>query len=269
MKKKIFNSQEKINSLKQEFKGSSDRAAAIIGGAFLEDILETILRYYFIGDKKHDSLLFEGNGILGTFSSKISLAYRIGLISKGEYEKLEVIRSIRNRFAHELSFLNFNEQSIASKCKNIEYPAHMITPDYGDENGEVKIYLDSEFCIEKAASDQPRAIFQEAIMVLMNLLGARLSVLNSKKNTSPPEFKDAIEVANEAVNLAESTLDFQVDLIKHREKISQLDITQPYLPDNRLSDENDLKKIEIVRRSFVKHMEIVKSAQEKYKKDEK
>ena len=48
MKKQQFKSQEKINFLKQEFKGSSDRAAAIIGGAFLEDYLEIMLQYYFI-----------------------------------------------------------------------------------------------------------------------------------------------------------------------------------------------------------------------------
>src|SRR5450830_482812 len=136
MKKKKFNSKEKINFLKQEFKGSSDRAAAIIGGAFLEDYLESMLQYYFIADTKHDSVIFEGNGPLSTFSAKISLCYRIGLISKNEYEKLEAIRAIRNKFAHELSFLNFFDQSIAARCKNIEYPVEMITPDY---EGEVEV----------------------------------------------------------------------------------------------------------------------------------
>lgn len=269
MKKQQFKSQEKINFLKQEFKGSSDRAAAIIGGAFLEDYLEIMLQYYFIEDKKHDSMIFEGNGPLSTFSAKISLCYRIGLISKGEYATLETVRAIRNRFAHELSFLNFSDQSIAAKCKNIEYPIEMITPDYEEKIEGIEVIEDIENMskldvkIIKANTDQPREVFQETVMVLMNLLNARLTVLNDKKNKAPIEFKSAVEVANEAVKLAQDAVEKQTKIIKLQESLSEKDESHLYSSEDKERDENYLQYLKRIRDSFIGYMKITENSHNK------
>src|SRR5437899_8988149 len=44
--------------------------------------------------------LFEGNGPLSTFSGRNLIAFSARLISQVRYNRLEVIREDRNRFAH-------------------------------------------------------------------------------------------------------------------------------------------------------------------------
>ena len=45
---------------------------------------------------------------LGTFSTKISIAFFIGLIPEDIYNDLNIIRKIRNEFAHNYDTLTFN-----------------------------------------------------------------------------------------------------------------------------------------------------------------
>ena len=55
-------------------------------------------------EKNTDGDIFEGgNAILSTFSSKITFAYYLGLISEHERKTLDCIRKIRNKAAHEIS----------------------------------------------------------------------------------------------------------------------------------------------------------------------
>jgi len=87
-----------------------------------------VLLAFFVSDAPHDKKVFDGNGPLSTFSSKIDLCYRLGLISKDEYRVMHVVRSIRNQFAHKLGGVAFSSQSIADRCKSISIPRRMITP---------------------------------------------------------------------------------------------------------------------------------------------
>jgi len=68
---KLFNEEKK-----------DERAIAIIGGTFSEMALEHVLRSFFPEDDKEVNKLFEFNQPLGNFSSKITLAYCLGLIDK-------------------------------------------------------------------------------------------------------------------------------------------------------------------------------------------
>ena len=211
-------------------------------------------------------MVFEGNGPLSTFSAKISLCYRIGLISKGEYATLETVRAIRNRFAHELSFLNFSDQSIAAKCKNIEYPIEMITPDYEEKIegiGDIENMSKLDVKIIKANTDQPREVFQETVMVLMNLLNARLTVLNDKKNKAPIEFKSAVEIANEAVKLAQDAVEKQTKIIKLQESLSEKNESHLYSSEAREQDENYLQYLKRIRDSFIGYMKITENSHNK------
>lgn len=55
---------------------------------------------------------------IGTFSSRITLAYAIGLITSEEAKDLHRMREIRNRFAHRLNGLSFATQAIRDSCSN-------------------------------------------------------------------------------------------------------------------------------------------------------
>jgi DNA-binding MltR family transcriptional regulator len=99
----------------------SHRGSVLLGTSLLEKYLKELLHRFMVPaeTRQDDDDIFGKNGFLGTFSSRIKLSYRLGLISEDEYRDLEVIRRIRNTFAHELLNASFDNQSISSKCDNL------------------------------------------------------------------------------------------------------------------------------------------------------
>lgn len=86
---------------------SVPRSIIIVGSSRIDDLLCQILCEYMLpktsATKEQDELL-EGDKPLATFSSRIKIVYRLGLIDKSLYETLEIIRNIRNKSAHKISF---------------------------------------------------------------------------------------------------------------------------------------------------------------------
>ena len=94
---------EAFEKFLDEFKSESDRAAVILGAAKLDILLYQLLTKFLIASPAGTDELFDGDAPLGTFSSKINLAHRLGLIDKDFSRALHLIRKIRNSFAHEIS----------------------------------------------------------------------------------------------------------------------------------------------------------------------
>jgi len=87
----------------EDFKKESDRSAVILGTAKLDIQLYQILRKVLRSTpSSRDDLLDDGRP-LGTFSSRIDMAYRLGLITADFARELHLVRRIRDSFAHELS----------------------------------------------------------------------------------------------------------------------------------------------------------------------
>jgi DNA-binding MltR family transcriptional regulator len=178
-------------ALRNEFEGASDRAAALVAGAFLDEILGELLREFLVGDPKNDKKIFEGTGPLATFSAKIDITYRLGLISAREHQMIHVIRSIRNDFAHKSSGVSFENQSISARCKNIEMPLTMLTPKVFTLTLSGKV--PPLPTIEKADSSDARAVFQESVITLSHILESRIVDAQLSRRTSPPAFVAAHE----------------------------------------------------------------------------
>lgn len=103
MEKYFENTSQKIIAFIQEFAKESDRAAVILGAAKLDSLLyHLIQRFLLPSTGKHDELL-DGDAALGTFSARIQIAYRLGIIDAELTRALNLIRRIRNQFAHEIS----------------------------------------------------------------------------------------------------------------------------------------------------------------------
>lgn len=96
------------NSLMQE----SDRGSVLMAAAFIEDKISLLLESYFINNATVCKRLLKGNGALATFSSKIDLAFLLGLIPENIFYDLHLLRRIRNNFAHNASALTFDTPSI-------------------------------------------------------------------------------------------------------------------------------------------------------------
>ena len=107
---------EVFNEFLNEFQRETDRAAAVLAAAFLDDQLGRLLKASLVSDHEYVEALFHRNGPAASFSSRISLAYAIGLIGLDEAKDLHRVRDIRNAFAHQLHGLSFDVDSIAQKC---------------------------------------------------------------------------------------------------------------------------------------------------------
>lgn len=91
----------------KEFQAETDRGAALVGAALIDDRLERLLRSHFLEAKESSELLNGANAPLGNFSARIKAAYCLGLITDLECHECDVIRRVRNEFAHKLHGLTF------------------------------------------------------------------------------------------------------------------------------------------------------------------
>jgi DNA-binding MltR family transcriptional regulator len=106
----------------------SDRGCVIFGTSRLEDDLEALLRACCLDDadavKKIVDPLFQGFAPFSSFFAKIQVSYAMGLISEETYTTLNLIRKIRNDFAHERNAVSFQSpkyrprfRAILIRCK--------------------------------------------------------------------------------------------------------------------------------------------------------
>lgn len=111
-----------------EFQKETDRGAALVGAALLDDRLKQIIVSFLIEGKISSGLLDDANAPLHSFSSRIKMAFCLGLISKEEYGNLEVIRKVRNEFAHRLHGLSFSNEEIIKLCRKLKFPTRSSMP---------------------------------------------------------------------------------------------------------------------------------------------
>ena len=118
------------NKFFEELQNESPRAAVIIAGAFLDSQLRDLLSSFLVDDPKIvDEFLGSDKNPdrpLSSFSSRIKAAYCLGLIGKSIYQDLNVIRTIRNRFAHKMHGYTFEDPEIVKLCNSLKL-AKMIT----------------------------------------------------------------------------------------------------------------------------------------------
>jgi hypothetical protein len=85
----------------------SGRPAIIVGSSKIDLLLFEILDAYLLpktAKAKDPDELLEADRPLSTFSSRIKICYRLGLIDESLYKAMEKLRSIRNQSAHSLEF---------------------------------------------------------------------------------------------------------------------------------------------------------------------
>jgi DNA-binding MltR family transcriptional regulator len=104
----------------EEVQNESPRAAVIISGAFLDNLLRDLIASFMINNKKIVDELLGTEQIceapLSSFGARIKTAYCLRLIDKLEYEDLKLIQKIRNRFAHKMHGYSFQDPEIIKWC---------------------------------------------------------------------------------------------------------------------------------------------------------
>jgi hypothetical protein len=99
-----------------------DRTAAIVGPIFLEQALKRAIILHFepdLCDPEFKYLFDQDEAPYREFASRLKLAKALGIVSNEQYEKLEIVRQIRNLFAHANFAIDFDMQEIKDFCHEL------------------------------------------------------------------------------------------------------------------------------------------------------
>lgn len=111
----------------RELQKETPRGAVILSGVVLGELLGKTLENYLTDHKDVKKLLYGGvSAPLGTFSARILMAFGLRLIDEKEYANLQIIRKIRNHFAHNLQ-ASFDDVKVKDLCQLLD--ATGIRPD--------------------------------------------------------------------------------------------------------------------------------------------
>ena len=108
-----------FSSFLKEFQEETDRGAALVGAALIDERIKRLLNSHFVECKQSKEIINGSNAPLGTLNARVKLAYCLGLITEFEYKEIEVVRKVRNEFAHKVHGLTFNDQKVHDLCQNL------------------------------------------------------------------------------------------------------------------------------------------------------
>lgn len=229
-------------------KSASDRSCVIVAAAYIDELLGYIFKLFLSSpsSEKEDKELFSVYGPLSTFSSKIVLSYRLGLISNYEYKTLQIIRKIRNSFAHDISkdslleFKGMLTPLVPTRqlllLKDIPLPT---------ENGtEPPLPIVPEVNMSSA-----RDIFVKIVLCLTNLLSSRFLDAAEDHRVVPGDYNSLLEIDDKKIRQQQKKLDMHVQFMKllndsielHQQIINRLENS----PDTHKTKEIEKHKAEI------------------------
>jgi hypothetical protein len=115
----------RLNRIVDEAFKESDRAGAILLGAEIDILLKSLLEIYFLPPQKTSIDIFGPDGAVGSFSARIELCYRLGFLHPAMHHDLQIIRKIRNRFAHGEQGLDLSDDQLRDWCHNLIQGKHV------------------------------------------------------------------------------------------------------------------------------------------------
>ena len=121
-----------LSEFLREFNRDSEKGAVLSAGAYLDQRLVEILNSFFVDSKESNELLLGFNAPIGTFSARIKATYSLGLIQQNEYEELNIIRKVRNEFAHSWKKVSFTDNKIKDLCGSLPW----VGPEELEESSE-------------------------------------------------------------------------------------------------------------------------------------
>lgn len=210
--------------------GSSDRIVALVGAAGLEYILAGVIRGRLHVHVRAEEI----RALAGSFSSAITLAFAAGAISKDERRELDLIRRIRNQFAHDLGARTFDHSGVAHRCRELVMCDRMFIPTRkhrdAEEDGAGSHATGEPVAVTRMSDPQDmRERFRASVMSMTNILCTRGLLTVTRRLGSPPEFASPVDLINQQVDGLESGGDAQATL--RRRLLGHLDRARETLDD--------------------------------------
>ncbi len=178
-KAKLFLDSTAWEQFRKEYESSDDRSCALLCAAYLDNCLEILVLEALAHREEAYKGLFLDMRPLGTFSAKIKIAFCLNIIPKSFYDDLNIVRNIRNAFAHQLHGLKFSAAPICSWCDNL-----MLPIDYSESSG---------YMIDDTCGRDPRQKFIFTTAILSSLFEdyylERARNINSTLMAVEPKFE--------------------------------------------------------------------------------
>ncbi|MEW6131271.1 MAG: transcriptional regulator [Acidobacteriota bacterium] len=114
---------DEVVEFRQSLTSETDRGCALMAAAYLDSEIGKLLDKYFVSNNKVKEEILGNSRPLGTFSAKIDIAYLLGFIGPKAHRDLHLIRKIRNDFGHVPTPMDFNDQSMAARCREFYHDA--------------------------------------------------------------------------------------------------------------------------------------------------
>ena len=103
-----------------DFNKESDRGAVLASAAYIDSLLASTLRAFLIDNKSAADMVDEYPGAMSSFSSRITACHAMGLISDDERTECNIIRKVRNEFAHHAR-KSLADKDIESFCSSLKF----------------------------------------------------------------------------------------------------------------------------------------------------
>lgn len=129
-----------VEEIINEFKKESDRATVILSAAKIDAQLYLLLSKALKPSTASNDELLDGDHPIGTFSSRINLSHRLGLINSQYAKSLHLIRRIRNAFAHEFKSMSLTNGGHADRIR--ELTVHF--KDYSEYQEMKELYFEND-----------------------------------------------------------------------------------------------------------------------------
>lgn len=159
----------------------SDRACVILVASWVDHFLRIRLAQEFSkGNSKARDALFSANGPFATFSAKLNAVFCAGWIDSDVYHDLQVIRELRNKFAHLIDSHTLHDEPFPKMVGRLRVPKRQYH-DWGQlraaasDNGVVL------FTGERPAEagedlDVSKIVFRMGASVIVAVLVANLDI---------------------------------------------------------------------------------------------
>ena len=110
--------------IKCEVMTQTDRGAAVLAASLLDEHLKWAIDRTFVElTNKDTKTIFAGTGPLATFKARTDIAFALGLIDRNCRIELGAVAQIRNRFAHRVEVITFDNPQVAEICARLSFPS--------------------------------------------------------------------------------------------------------------------------------------------------
>lgn len=160
----------------------SDRARVIVVACWIEEFLKVKLMNEFSkGNANARKSLFSDNGPFGTFSAKINAAFCAGWIDSDVYHDIQVIRKLRNLFAHSYNLVSLDDGETRNLIQSLRVP-HRQFYDWGQlhaastHDGIVIFSVDNPPAAREELHILGAFTFRIALPIVLAVLASNLAI---------------------------------------------------------------------------------------------